>query len=122
MVSTHFGMDYWKLNLAGPVFMSMMKPGGKDVSRVVVSHHEILTFTFSTVVFLTDYEKDVQGGRLVFVDNDSTNRTVVPMQGRAVAFTSGSENKFYIESLEKGISYMLTVGFKCEPGIKDPTF
>jgi len=33
------------------------------------------------MVFLSDYAKDFQGGRLVFVDGDNTNRTVDPKQG-----------------------------------------
>ncbi|CAG7822700.1 unnamed protein product [Allacma fusca] len=34
MVSAHFGVDFWKLNLAGPTFMAMIKPGGKDISQM----------------------------------------------------------------------------------------
>jgi len=108
------------------------------------------SFDYSTVLFLSDYVKDSNSGRLIFIDMDNNNRTVEPRKGqsslksilfltayyskylnwnvaflsigRAIAFTSGEESRHFHEKVSKGSRIALTVGFSCDPkkAKKDP--
>lgn len=42
--------------------------------------------------------------------------------GRVSFFTSGSENVHYVEKLESGVRYAITISFTCDPhmAISDP--
>ncbi len=91
---------------------------------------------------MSDYGKDIEGGRLIFIDGDATNRTVEPkvgslkilnaanlvffkiinynitliyFSGRAIAFTSGEESLHYTERVTEGTRLALTIGFTCNP-------
>lgn len=71
---------------------------------------------------MSDYGRDIDGGRLIFIDGDATNRTIEPKVGRAIAFTSGEESLHYTERVIKGTRLAITIGFSCNPkdGVKDP--
>jgi len=128
MVSSYFGIDYWSLHLAGPCFVSRITSRGPqhtpDEYWHLTIHQDIFeSFDYTSVVFLSTYDKDFEGGRLIFVDGDNTNRTVEPRKGRAVAFTSGLENKHFTERVMGGERIMLLMGFTCDPkkAKKDPS-
>lgn len=46
------------------------------------------------------------------------NRTVQPREGRVSVFTSGIENKHYVEKVTSGVRYALTMGFTCDKRFK----
>lgn len=71
-------------------------------------------------MYLSDYEIDFDGGRLIFLDNFSekwkrNNVTMEPRKGRVVMFTSGAENTHYVERVTRGTRYALTIAFTCDP-------
>jgi hypothetical protein len=39
------------------------------------------SFHYTSLLYLSDYGRDFQGGRFVFIDGDNTNRTVEPRKG-----------------------------------------
>lgn len=39
------------------------------------------TFHFTSLLYLSDYGSEFQGGRFVFIDGDNMNRTVEPKKG-----------------------------------------
>jgi hypothetical protein len=39
------------------------------------------SFHYTSLLYLTDYGRDFQGGRFIFIDKDNTNRTVEPRKG-----------------------------------------
>jgi hypothetical protein len=47
---------------------------------------------------------------------------IVVVSGRVSFFTSGSENVHYVEKLESGVRYAITISFTCDPemAIADP--
>lgn len=74
---------------------------------------------------MTDFGKDFQGGRFVFVDGTAKNQTIStiePKKGRVSGFTSGAENTHYVEKVTSGTRYAITVSFTCnkEYAISDP--
>lgn len=86
MVSSYFGVDYWSIHLAAPVYLSRLTGKGSqhktDEYWHITVHQEVHEpFDYSTVLFLSDFNKDCEGGRLIFTDGDSTNRTVDPRKG-----------------------------------------
>lgn len=72
---------------------------------------------------MTDYKRDFTGGRFIFIDEHAkANRTIEPREGRVSAFTSGVENRHYVEPVTGGTRYALTMGFTCDKtkSIPDP--
>ena len=58
----------------------------------------------------------------MFMDSsDKVNRTVEPKEGRVSAFTSDM-NRHFVEPVEGGARYALTMGFTCDSNsaIADP--
>lgn len=80
------------------------------------------SFHYTSLLYLTDYGRDFQGGRFVFMDKDNVTRAVEPRKARVTMFTSGSENVHYVEKVTSGTRYALTVSFTCDPtsAISDP--
>lgn len=102
------------------------------------------TFHFTSLLYLSDYGTEFEGGRFVFVDDDRRNRTVEPRKGwpsvydrrarvkqvltesrftgRVSMFTSGAENLHYVEKVSRGVRYALTIAFTCDAkrAIPDP--
>lgn len=65
------------------------------------------SFHYTSLLYLTDFQRDFQGGRFVFVDeNKEKNQTlhsmIEPKKGRISVFTSGAENLHHIEKVTEG--------------------
>lgn len=67
---------------------------------------------FSASVYLNNYNIDFKGGRFIFTDQQ-VNRTVEPRKGRVLIYTSGPENRNYIEKVTSGTRYAINIPFTC---------
>ena len=75
-------------------------------------------YQYSGLMYLSTYEEDFTGGRLVFVDEDdeiTPTHIVEPRAGRIAIFSSGQENPHYVERLESGQRFVLAFWFTCLP-------
>lgn len=70
---------------------------------------------------MSDHGVDFTGGRLIFIDN-KVNVTLEPRKGRVAMFSSGAENLHFVERVEKGKRFAITVSFTCDVShsISDP--
>ncbi|XP_076324686.1 2-oxoglutarate and iron-dependent oxygenase domain-containing protein 3-like isoform X1 [Tachypleus tridentatus] len=117
MIATEFGILPQKLYLTHPTFFSQMsnklpKTKHDEYWHIHVDKETYGSFHYTSLLYLSDYDVDFTGGRLIYVDK-SVNLTLEPKMGRVVAFTSGSENPHYVERVTSGIRYALTVSFTC---------
>uniref|UniRef100_A0A224YWF2 Prolyl 4 hydroxylase alpha subunit protein n=1 Tax=Rhipicephalus zambeziensis TaxID=60191 RepID=A0A224YWF2_9ACAR len=127
LIGFQFGIRPDTLHLTHPTFFSEMtvRPAvtvHDEYWHVHVDKEQYGSFHYTSLLYLTDYNADFGGGRLVFVDGSRGNATVEPKKGRVLAFTSGSENPHFVEKVDRGVRYALTVSFSCDPSkaIRDP--
>lgn len=125
-VGAHFGIDSNSLYLTHPTFFSRLDSKAPATAHDEYWHLHIdketyPEFHYTSLLYLTDFDKDFRGGEFVFVDtNDRMNRTIQPRMGRVSMFTSGIENKHYVERVTEGTRYALTIGFSCDPKFAIP--
>lgn len=81
------------------------------------------SFHYTSLLYLSDYNRDFEGGRFIFIDKENVNTTVEPRKGRVSMFTSGAENLHAVEKVTSGTRYALTVSFTCDKqfAISDPS-
>lgn len=100
-------------------------------SRLSYFHNSIFlfqetyeSFHYTTLLYLSDYGRDFEGGRFIYIDKNSVNTTVEPRKGRVSLFTSGKENLHAVERVTSGTRYALTVSFTCDKqyAVADPGF
>lgn len=127
LIAFQFGATPESLHLTHPTFFSEMtdRPAltvHDQYWHVHVDKKTYGSFHYTSLLYLSNYATDFDGGRLVFVDGASGNVTVEPKKGRLLAFTSGSENPHRVEPVERGVRYALTVSFSCDPSkaVADP--
>uniref|UniRef100_UPI00398F228F 2-oxoglutarate and iron-dependent oxygenase domain-containing protein 3 isoform X1 n=1 Tax=Pristiophorus japonicus TaxID=55135 RepID=UPI00398F228F len=127
IIAETFGIDLTRLHLTKPTFFSRMNNTDAKTMHDEYWHPHIDkvtygSFDYTSLLYLSDYKTDFGGGRFVFVD-ELANRTVEPRIGRVSFFTSGSENLHYVEKVEWGTRYAITVSFTCDPAyaIEDPS-
>ncbi|TRY69063.1 hypothetical protein TCAL_04139 [Tigriopus californicus] len=120
-VAEHFGLNNDHLFLSHPTFFSRITAAPAQTLHdeywhVHIDKETYPSFHYTSLLYLTDFGIDFQGGSFVFVDaHDNMNRTIEPRMGRVSAFTSGIENKHHVERVTSGIRYALTMGFTCDP-------
>jgi len=126
-IAKEFGINQDSLYLTKPTFFSKMtmkqaKTIHDEYWHVHVDKETYGSFHYTSLLYLTDYGTDFTGGRFTFVDEGGYNTTVEPRLGRLSFFTSGSENKHFVEKLESGMRYAVTVSFTCDStkAIEDP--
>ncbi|XP_051888703.1 urotensin-2 receptor 2 isoform X1 [Pristis pectinata] len=126
-IAETFGIDSTRLHLTKPTFFSRMNNTEAKTMHDEYWHPHIDkvtygSFDYTSLLYLSDYKTDFGGGKFVFID-ELANRTVEPRIGRVSFFTSGSENLHYVEKVEWGTRYAITVSFTCDPAhaIKDPS-
>ena len=73
-------------------------------------------YHYSGLLYMSDYQTDFTGGRLLFVNGDDMNieQIVEPKKGRVVFFTSGPENTHVVERVTKGQRFVLAFWFTCD--------
>jgi hypothetical protein len=82
-------------------------------------------YHYSGLLYLSTYNADFNGGRLVFLKNKHNYNTPVkesdielvvePKIGRLAIFTSGEEHYHYVEKLTSGQRLVLSFWFTCNP-------
>lgn len=125
-IARYFGIPPSKLYLTKPTFFSRMNTTEAKTVHDEYWHKHVDkvtygSFHYTSLLYLTTYRVDFTGGRFIFVDGD-TEKAVEPRLGRVSFFTSGSENVHYVEKLESGVRYAITISFTCDPemAISDP--
>ncbi|KAK3590952.1 hypothetical protein CHS0354_034524 [Potamilus streckersoni] len=125
-IAKEFKIPLSKLYLTKPTFFSRMNTIEAKTMHDEYWHPHVDkvtygSFHYTSLLYLSTYGRDFSGGRFIFVDTDS-NKTVEPRIGRVSFFTSGSENVHYVEKLEDGVRYAITISFTCDPqkAIDDP--
>lgn len=125
-IAKEFGVENSKLYLTHPTFFSRITNASAKTKHDEYWHRHIDkiqygSFDYTSLLYLSDYEKDFTGGRFIF--DDAKNLHVEPKRGRLSFFTSGSENPHHVEQVTSGERYAITISFTCDPkkAIKDPT-
>lgn len=128
-IAHNFGVDVDKIYLTKPTFFSRMTnvPAATIHDEYWHPHVDKETyehFHYTSLLYLSDFSRDFEGGRFLFIDKDNVNSTVEPRKGRVLMFTSGSENLHAVEKVESGTRYALTVSFTCNvnAAISDPSY
>jgi len=127
-IAETFGIREDILYLTNPTFFSRMnnrpaKTRHDEYWHAHVDKETYGSFHYTSLLYLSDHGTDFTGGKFVFSDDDGTrNVTVEPKLGRLSFFTSGSENRHFVEKVESGTRYAITVSFTCDPtkAISDP--
>ena len=125
-IAQEFGLRRSKLYLTKPTFFSKItsKPAKTEHDEYWHPHVDKVTygsFYYTSLLYLSDYKRNITGGRFVFVDK-YRNNTVEPKTGRVSFFTSGSENLHHVQKVSSGTRYAITVSFTCDKqhAISDP--
>jgi len=126
-IAEEFGIEKKVLFLTKPTFFSRLTNKSASTKHDEYWHQHIDrvtygTFFYTSLLYLSDYSVDFTGGRFIFVDNN-VNKTVEPRMGRLSFFTSGSENVHFVERVESGMRFAITVSFTCNKKhkINDPS-
>ena len=127
VIAETFGINKKLLYLTKPTFFSRLTNKDASTKHDEYWHQHIDrvtygTFYYTSLLYLSDYNADFTGGRFVFVD-ETNNKTVEPKLGRLSFFTSGSENPHFVERVESGTRFAITVSFTCNKKhmIDDPS-
>lgn len=114
-----FGLK--RLYLTSPLFFSRIdagKPAKTMNDEYWHAHIDKLqygSFAYTALIYLNDHGTDFTGGLFAFSDsNGLKNFTVAPRMGRLSMFTSGGENVHYVQRVETGTRYALTIAFTCD--------
>jgi len=118
-IASTFKIDKSRLFLTKPTFFSRL------TNRTAVTSHDEYwhphidkvtygSFYYTSLLYLTTYDEHFTGGRFVFKDK-AENMTVEPRVRRLSYFTSGRENEHFVEKVESGTRYAITVSFTCDP-------
>ncbi|KAH3863731.1 2-oxoglutarate and iron-dependent oxygenase domain-containing protein 3-like [Dreissena polymorpha] len=125
-IGDHFKVPLHALHLTKPTFFSRMNTSeAKNIHDEYwhphVDRQTYGSFHYTSLLYLSTFNKDFTGGRFIFTDN-GTETAVEPRAGRVSFFTSGSENVHFVEKLKSGVRYAITVSFTCDPekAISDP--
>jgi len=78
-------------------------------------------YHYSGLLYMSTFEKDFQGGRLIFPSSYSSEDEegepqliVEPKRGRVILFTSGHENPHRVEQVTSGNRFTLSFWFTCD--------
>lgn len=127
-----FAIDPNSLHLTHPTFFSRIDNGTAKTIHDEYWHPHVdketySSFHYTSLLYLSDYQRDFHGGRFIFVDeNKAENKTlyssIEPKRGRVSVFTSGAENLHHIEKVTEGTRYAITISFTCNKkfAITDP--
>ena len=117
-IAQEFGLRRSKLYLTKPTFFSKITPKPAKTAHDEYWHPHVDkvtygSFYYTSLLYLTDFNKNFTGGRFVFVGKNG-NQTVEPKTGRVSFFTSGSENLHHVQKVSSGTRYAITVSFTCD--------
>ncbi|KAJ6639818.1 Mitochondrial import inner membrane translocase subunit TIM44 [Pseudolycoriella hygida] len=111
-ISERFGISVGALYLTHPTFFSRITNATARTIHDEYWHPHVdketyRSFHYTSLLYLSDFGKDFNGGRFVFEDGQEHNKTlytVEPRKGRVSIFTSGAENLHYVEKVTDGKS------------------
>lgn len=116
-ISDKFGIDVNSIYLTHPTFFSRInnqtaKSIHDEYWHPHVDKETYSAFHYTSLLYLNDYQRDYQGGRFIFVDenkdnNTTTHSSIEPKRGRVSVFTSGAENRHHIEQVTEGTRFVL---------------
>ncbi|KAK4877483.1 hypothetical protein RN001_009989 [Aquatica leii] len=100
------GID--SLHLTHPTFFSRLnsldaRTIHDEYWHVHVDKEVYESFHYTSLLYLSDFGKDFQGGRLIFLDSPKNNITLEPRKGRVAMFSSGRENPHFVERVTSGV-------------------
>ncbi|XP_037029477.1 2-oxoglutarate and iron-dependent oxygenase domain-containing protein 3-like [Bradysia coprophila] len=131
-ISERFGINVEALYLTHPTFFSRItnvtaKTVHDEYWHPHVDKETYGSFHYTSLLYLSDFGKDFNGGRFVFEDGAEHNKTlytIEPKKGRVSIFTSGAENLHYVEKVTDGSRFAITISFSCdkESAITDPQY
>ncbi|GLV40807.1 hypothetical protein CBL_13690 [Carabus blaptoides fortunei] len=126
-IAHNFGLDVDSLYLTHPTFFSQLtnlepKTVHDEYWHPHVDKETYQSFHYTSLLYLSDYEQDFTGGRLIWIDSPKVNITLEPRKGRVAMFSSGEENVHFVERVKSGTRYAITVSFTCDSkkAIADP--
>lgn len=131
-ISDKFAINPNSLYLTHPTFFSRIDNGTAKTIHDEYWHPHVdkdtySSFHYTSLIYLSDHQRDFQGGRFIFIDENKTeNKTlyssIEPKRGRVSVFTSGAENLHHIEKVTEGTRYAITIAFTCNRkfAIADP--
>ncbi|KAF5269513.1 hypothetical protein FQA39_LY08702 [Lamprigera yunnana] len=122
-----FQIDVEDLYLTHPTFFSKLtnlnpKTIHDEYWHVHVDKEVYESFHYTSLLYLSDFGKDFENGRLVWLESPNNNVTLEPRKGRVAMFSSGKENTHFVEKVTAGVRYAITISFTCDPekSIIDP--
>lgn len=125
-IAEQFQVPADSLHLTSPTFFSKLTGLPAQSLHDEYWHQHIdketyKSFHFTSLLYLNTYYQAFSGGRFVFADK-AANYSIEPKKSRVSAFTSGSENPHFVERVDKGTRYAITISFTCDPqlAIQDP--
>lgn len=130
-IAEKFEINTNKLYLTHPTFFSRInnvtaKTVHDEYWHQHVDKETYESFHYTSLVYLTDFGIDFNGGRFIFVNGiegkNQSKSSVEPKKGRVIVFTSGSENLHFVEKVTNGERFAITISFTCNPkfAIDDP--
>ena len=72
-------------------------------------------YHYSGLLYLSDYGRDFEGGRLHLLEEGDDSIVVEPKAGRVVIFSSGKEHRHRVERVTRGQRFVLAFWFTCDP-------
>lgn len=105
--------------LTKPIFFSQMTNKKAETQHDEYWHKHIDKeqyegFHYTTLIYLNTHHLDFYGGRFYWINaKENTTLSHSPTKGRLSIFTSGSENKHYVEKVKSGVRYAVTIPFTC---------
>lgn len=131
-ISDKFKIDVNSIYLTHPTFFSRIdnttaKTIHDEYWHPHVDKETYSSFHYTSLLYLSDFRREFDGGRFIFVDenkaeNTTLNSSIEPKKGRISVFTSGAENLHFVEQVTKGTRYAITISFTCNKkfAIADP--
>lgn len=95
-----------------PIDDAMQLDPSHNSSNPHVDKANIASYDWSALLYFTSVGQEFEGGELVFNDLDQ-DRSVRPLAGRLVAFSSGLENLHRVMPMKRGKRYVLSMWFTC---------
>lgn len=125
-IAHNFNIDVESLFLTHPTFFSKLTNGEPKTLHDEYWHPHVdketyESFHYTSLLYLSDFGQDFSGGRFLFID-PKQNVTLEPRKGRVLMFSSGEENVHFVERVNTGTRYAITVSFTCDAtkAVADP--
>lgn len=138
LIGQHFNVNPEHLHLAAPTFFSQLtnldaKSMNDEYWHTHIDTNQYQAFHYTSLVYLSTFGEDFEGGRFIFEGQDLTNgldqgfgssksHVISPKLGTISIFSSEKENIHRVERVTSGTRLAFTMGFTCNSkyAISDP--